>query len=222
MDKRLEEIRGRESRLIVGVETGNSLVTLGASLVEVSGRGDDTVIDIYTFKTQSLQKELTATLEALAASEDFDSEEIAGINFLMTHQINSLFQELFEDVQIDPGDVDILGIKCLELGGLRLPQDPSVLSEMTGCVVASSFRIGMENGQGPLLDVRESILQGMVGEMIEKLGIEPEAREAVAVALLANEAVYHESVDQSGKGSSGSITLGSENAGLYGDFFFPN
>ncbi|HSG27924.1 MAG TPA: hypothetical protein VLA34_05540, partial [Candidatus Krumholzibacterium sp.] len=67
----------------------------------------------------------------------------------------------------------------------------------------------------------EPILQGMVREMIEKLGIEPEAREAVAVALLANEAVYHESVDLSGKGRAGSITLGSENAGLYGDFFFP-
>ena len=37
MDKRLEAIRSRESRLIVGVETGVKLGTLGAALVEVSG-----------------------------------------------------------------------------------------------------------------------------------------------------------------------------------------
>ncbi len=221
MDKRLEDIRSSESRLIVGVETGNSIGSLGASLVDVSGRGDETVLDIYTFKSRSLPRELTVALGALGSSEDFDLEEIAGINFLLIHQIHSLFQELFEDVPIDPQDVDILGIKCMELGGMKLPLDPSVLSEMTGCVVASSFRIGLENGKGPILDVWEPILQGMVRQMIEKLGIDPEAREAVAVALLANEAVYHESVDLSGKGKSGSITLGSENAGLYGDFFFP-
>ncbi|HSG28310.1 MAG TPA: hypothetical protein VLA34_07500, partial [Candidatus Krumholzibacterium sp.] len=75
MDKRLEDIRGRESRLIVGVETGNSIGTLGASLVDVSGRGDETVLDIYTFKTRSLPRELTVALGALASTEDFDLEE---------------------------------------------------------------------------------------------------------------------------------------------------
>ncbi len=235
MNEFLKEIREKDNRLIVGIETGNALGDLGAAVVEVSGRGDETLLDVYSFKSLSLPRELVATLEALRRSEDFDSEELAGINFLLLHHINSLFLGLFDDIEIDPENVDLIGLKCLEIGGRLLPEDPSVLSEMTGHVVASRFRIGLENGDGPEIDVNEPILRKMVGDMIEKLGLEKDAGEAVAVALLANEAVYHGLAGsgtgckkkksagkrRTGKETGRSLPIGSEIAGLYGEFFFP-
>jgi hypothetical protein len=216
LDTRLEELRSRGNRLIVGIEAGNSTRSISAAIVEVSGRGDDTIIDIYSFKNIELPGELVAALDALDRVDDFDSEEIAGINFLLIHQINGLFQDLFDDIQLEPGDVDLLGIKCMEIAGKRLPEDPSVISEMTGCIVASRFTIGLENGKGPELVIVEPILRKMVGEIMERLEIDMEASESVAVALMANEAVYSDGVAV-GNTDSGDR----ERAGLYGEFYFP-
>jgi len=231
----LKEIREKDNRLIVGIETGNILGNLGAAVVEVSGKGDDTLLDVYSFKSLSLPRELVATLDAFRRSEDFDSEELAGINFLLIHHINALFLGLFDDIEIDPENVDLVGLKCMEIGGRIFPEDPSVISAMTGGVVASRFRLGLENGAGQATDVNEPILRKMVGDMIEKLGLEKDAGEAVAVALLANEAVYHGSTGpktggikrksagnrRAGKKTGRSVPVGSEIAGLYGEFFFP-
>ncbi len=216
MDTRLEELRSRSNRLIVGIEAGNNNRSISAAIVEVSGRGDDTLIDIYSFDNVELPGELVAALEALGRKDDFDSEEIAGINFLLIHQINGLFQTLFDDIQLEPEDVDVLGVKCVEIAGKRLPEDPSVISEMTGCIVASRFRIGLENGKGPELDIVEPILREMVGEIMERLEIDLEASEAVAVALMANESVYSDGVEAE-EADSGDR----ERAGLYGEFYYP-
>lgn len=235
MNELLKEIREKDNRLIVGIETGNVPGRIGAAVVDVSGRGDETLLDVYSFKSHSLPRELVATIEALGRSGDFDSEELAGINFLLLHHINTLFLDLFDDIEIDPENVDLIGLKCLEIGGRSFPENPSVLSEMTGLVVASHFRIGPESGDGPEIDVNEPILRKMVGEMIDRMGLEKDEGEAVAVALLANEAVWHGSTDpvtgaekkkSAGKGRTGKragkpLLIGGEIAGLYAEFFFP-
>ncbi len=222
LEKRLERIRNKANRLIVGIETGNTIGRLGAVIVEVSGKGDDTLLALHAFRSLEMPSELLATLKALEADNDFDSEEAAGINFLILHQISSLYRELFEGVDIDFKDVDVIGLKCIEMGGRTFPEDPSVLSEMTGSIVASRFMIGLENGEGIPVRVNEPILQGMVGEMVEKFELDAEAREAVAVALLANESIYHErSSFGTGVKCKGKRGSKSEKAGLFGEFYFP-
>jgi hypothetical protein len=106
---------------------------------------------------------------------------------------------------------------------------------MTNRVVASRFRIGVENGKGGFVAVEEALLQGIVGEMIDRFGLDEEVREAVAVALLANESIFHEnaSVCEGSAGAKGKgrkslkaikHTGASAAAGrscLCGEFFFP-
>lgn len=233
---KLKELRKKKKRLIVGIEAGNSHDSIGGVVVEISGKGDDTMVDVISSESHRLSKELLATFQLLEKNNDLDSEDIAGLNFLMIHHINSLFQMLIDGAQFEPEDIDLIGIKCLEIGGKSFPEDPSVMSEMTGCVVASRFKIGLDNGHGPDLEVKEPILQRMVEAMIEKLGLEKEAREAVAVALLANEAIYHKDLDVEANGGIGvenekskdakskggkGIKVGDEKVGLYGEFYFP-
>lgn len=236
MNRSLDKLAKKEPRLIVGIETGNTPGRLGAVVVGVSGSGDNTVLDIHGFKNYTLPAELVSTLHTLAGRDDFDPEEIAGINFLIYHHLTALYKDTLEEVGVPAEEVDLIGLKCIEIGGRIFPDDPSVFSEMTGCIVASRFSIGIENHAGDQLHVNESLLRRMMGSMMERFELDGEVREAAAVALLANEALFHENSEecigtQSGTSSAARPTVravkrtgaavGEEGACLYGEFFFP-
>jgi hypothetical protein len=236
LKRRLAVLKMKTKRIIVGIETGNTPGQWAAAMVEVSGNGDDTVLYLKNFYSYRLPAELVTTFSALDNREKFDLEELAGINFLVLHHLSKLYQEVIAGVDIDPDKVDLIGLKCLEINGMAFPNEPSALSEITGLIVASRFYIGVEDSAGNVLPVKESLLKGMVGDMIDKFGLESEVREAVAVALLANESLFHESSDIFGAKGRGSTEkkrpslkaikrtgakAGKENACLCGEFFFP-
>lgn len=228
MKTRLESVNEKEKRTVIGIETGNSPGRLGAAVVDVSGMGDDTELYLRGFIDYDLPSELVAPLSTLAEGGDFDSEETAGLNFLVLHHISNLFQDLLEETELSIDEIDLIGLKCLEVGNEVFPTDPAVLSEMTGLIVASRFSIGAEGNGGELLPLREFLLQGMVGFMVEKYGLESDVREAVAVALLANESLFHEhceTCDTEGKRptvKSAQSKGGDEEACLCAEFFFPH
>jgi 1,6-anhydro-N-acetylmuramate kinase len=223
LEKRLEILKNSKARVIVGIETGSVPGRLGAVIVEVSGSGADTVLDLHAFQSVDLPEGLVAALEAVEGEKEIDAREQADVNFLILHHINNLFFDLLEAAQVSPEEVDLIGLKGLEIGGMEFPDDPGALSEMTDCVVAACFRIGPEKGGGHWLPVKEAILKGMVESMVEQYDLDEEVREAVAVALLANESVYHEAIP-SGEAAGRSITVqrsADGPAALHGEFYFP-
>ncbi len=235
MKKRLAALRKKEKRLVVGIEMGSEPGALGAALVEVSGSGDDTVLSLRGFTSHSLDPDLVAAMVALGRSEKFGSEELAGINFLLLNHLSRLYEEVLESASVKPADVDFIGLSCLEVENIAFPGDPSVFSEMTDRVVATRFRLGMENGDGKFVAIEEALLQGSVGDMIDRFGLDEEVREAVAAALLANEALFHEDASicegngaAKGKGRRSlkaikrtGVRAEAGGSCLCGEFFFP-
>ncbi len=236
LEKQIKKLKEKDNRVIIGVETGNVPGRLGAAVVEVSGKGDSTVLDLHGFKSHPVPRELQATLDAFSLTGKFDSEEVAGMNFLILHHISSLVREVVDEVGFSSEDVSLIGLQCVEAGGGTFPSDPSVLSEMTNCIVVCRFSIGDEENSSECLPVKESLLRGLVGEMMDRFGLESEVREAVAVALLANESLFHESclTCETGTGegeaqkrpSLKSVRRKNAAAGpgaacLFGEFFFP-
>jgi hypothetical protein len=228
LENHLEILRDSGSRAIVGIETGSIEGRIGAVLVEVTGSGAETVLDLVSFRSMPLPADLQAALKALACDAGLEAEELAEINFLILHNINSIFHELIEESDVDPDEIDLIGLKRIEVCGREFPDDPGALCELTGCIVASCFSIGPEEGGGNRLPVKEAILKGMVDEMVEKYDIDLETREAVAVSLLANEAVYHDTSE--GQCLSGEQAAASRRirkgavtgeVALHGEFFFP-
>lgn len=233
MEERLELLKKSRERVIVGIETGSVSGRLGAVIVEVSGSGADTVLDLHSFQSVELPPGLVTALEAVDGEKEIDTQEQADVNFLILHNINTLFFDLLEAAEVDPGEVDLIGLKGMEIGEKEFPDDPGALSEMTGCIVAACFRIGPERGRGSWLPVKEAILKGMVEAMVEKYDLDEEVREAVAVALLANESVHHQALmakcsdgDDSGAEKVSRRTVmvqrGSDGEpALHGEFYFP-
>ena len=233
----LSKLAKKEPRLVVGIETGNTPGRLAAVVVGVSGSGDDTVLDIHGFKSYPLPTELVSTLQALERGDDFDPEEIAGINFLVHHHLSTLYEDVLEEVGVPASEVDLIGLKCIEIGGRSFPEDPSVFSEMTDHIVVSRFSIGIVNDEGNQLHVNESLLQRMIGSMMKRFDLDGEASEAAAVALLANEALFHENSEECASERKDAVasprpslravkrtnsSVGEEGACLYGEFFFPS
>ncbi len=235
MKKRLDALRKKEKRLIIGMETGSAPGKLGAVLVEVSGSGDETVLAVLGFESRGVNRDLQAALGALERKEKFSSDELAGINFLVLHDLTKLYDEVLAVADAAGEEIDIIGLKCLEIGPHAFPEDPAGLSEMTDRVVASRFRIGTDDPAGDFLAVREPLLKGIVSGMIERFAVGDEAREAVTVALLTNEAIFSDgtiigrapsAAAKKGAGkASAAKTLRSPVADgrscLCGEFFFP-
>ena len=227
MEERLELLKKNRARVIVGIETGSVPGRMGAVIVEVRGSGADTVLDLHSFQSVDLPEGLVAALEAVDGEKVIDAQEQADVNFLILHNINTLFFDLLEAAEVDPDEVDLIGLKGMEIGLSEFPDDPGALSELTGCVVAACFSIGPDRGQGSWLPVKEAILKGMVGPMVEKYDLDEEVREAVAVALLANESVHHEAItsrcsDDDSSRRTVMVQKGSEGEpALHGEFYFP-
>lgn len=227
MEERLELLKKSRARVIVGIETGSVPGRMGAVIVEVRGSGADTVLDLHSFQSVDLPEGLVAALEAVDGEKAIDAQEQADVNFLILHNINTLFFDLLEAAEVGPDEVDLIGLKGMEIGLSEFPDDPGALSELTGCIVAACFRIGPDRGQGSWLPVKEAILKGMVGPMVEKYDLDEEVREAVAVALLANESVHHEAIESRCSDDNTSrrtvmVQQGSDGKpALHGEFYFP-
>ncbi|HVO77224.1 MAG TPA: hypothetical protein VMT60_04495 [Candidatus Bathyarchaeia archaeon] len=235
MKKRLETIRKKEKRFIVGIETGNNPGKLGAALVEVSGNGDNTVLYLRGYTSRALNPDLQAAIRAIEEDEKFDSEELAGINFLVLRLLSKLYEDVLDSAGVPADDIDCIGLSCLEVGDLAFPGDPAVFSELTNHVVASRFRIGVDDGAGGFVAVEEALLQGIVSEMIDRFGLDEEVREAVTVALLANESLFNEGAEVCGgklsvkgtvsggprRAKRSSTEAASAKPRLCGEFFFP-
>ncbi len=220
LEKLLKKIKDKERRIVVGIEAGYSVGSLAAALVEVTGYGDETLIDVRHCLSSSMPAELVSTLNALDRSDDFDSEDTAGINFLVLHQISNLYQSLLDQADCEPEEIDLVGLKCLETGSRVFPEDPAVLSEMAGVPVATHFSIRSEEGGDDPVRVDEHILQGMVDGIAKRFDLDREDREAVCVAVFANEALCSDSVG-TGSSKEGAGGGNGDKAGLFGEFFFP-
>ena len=229
MIERLDRLRSRETRIVVGIELGGGTGRLGAAVVGVSGRGNETFLDLLGFRSLALPAELVTTLSSLDRHESFDSDELAGIDFLLYHHLFQLYEAVLDESGIEPDRVDLIGVKEFEAGESVFPKDPAVLSEMTGRIVACRFFIKTGGENGGAVPVAESLLERMVEGLIGRFDLDKETREAAAVALLANEALFHESSEACENGSDrrprlktvGRTGQNDGDACLNGEFYFP-
>lgn len=229
MQEQLGKLREKKTRIVVGIELGGGEGRLGAAVVGISGRGNETFLDMLGYRSIALPADLARALGSLDSREAFDSDELAGLDFLLYQQLSALYEDTLEESGIEPDRVDLIGIKEYEAGGGVFPKDPAVLSEMTGRIVACRFTIKTGGENGGLVPVAESLLERMVEGLIDRFDLDKETREAAAIALLANEALFHES-SETCNGAAGArprlTTVGrssqeNDDACLRGEFYFP-
>jgi len=230
----IDRIRGLDSRLIVGIETSNSSEHLTAIAAEVKSHGDSTIFNLLYYTKSSFPEDLQEMLRGVKEGKKLNSEETASVNFLVLHHLASLYRELLEEADLKSEDIHLVGLKCMEMGGELFPNSPTVFSGMIDHIVASHFTLDIDSRR-EYLPVEETVLKELVSEMIDRFELGDEAREAIGVALLANESLYYEKIDLSKRSStdskerSGGVNVskgmgaeeGNSKTILNGKFFFP-
>ena len=237
LKRRLNRLRRKKHRLIVGIAVDESASMLDAAIVSVSGSGDETVLMLKGFASRELPEELSAAIAALGSSDDFEYEDAAGINFLILHNMMKLYEQLLDSSGIASNKVDLISVEDFQVGDFSFPIDPMTLSEMTNRLVSSRFYIGSGDEKSEEMPVSRALLRSMLDHMIDRFGLDTEVRKAAAVALLGNEAIFNERasevVNETGAGErkrrralkTMKKAAGIEGEGtsyLYGEFHFPD
>ena len=219
--KDLKELYRAESLLIAGIEPGNISGKAGAVVAQLEGSGDSTVCDLIYYTNRPMPGELIRMLESAAEDKALSAEDLAGINFLFLHHLSSLYGQLFEGTDFSRDDIDLVGMKCMEISGKKYPLDPADFSEMIDNIVISHFSIGMGDSESAILPLEESIFRTLVAEMIQESDFEDEAFEAIGVALLANESFRNHDWKFEGKRGADS-GRGKEKVVFKGEFYLPS
>ncbi|MBD3179974.1 MAG: hypothetical protein GF417_10455 [Candidatus Latescibacteria bacterium] len=189
----LEGLFKKESVKIVGIEPGNISGKAGAIITRLEGNGADTVCDLEYYTSREMPGELVKMLKTVDSGEGLSVEDVAGVNFLFLHHLSSLYGQIFDEIDLLPEDIDLVGLKQMEVKGHEFPMDPADFSEMIDNIVISRFSIDMGDSVKTSLPVEESVFRTLVAEMIEEIEFEDEAREALGVALFANESFRNRS-----------------------------
>ena len=219
--KDLEEFNGTESLMIAGIEPGNISGKAGAVVARLEGSGDSTVCDLLYYTNRSMPDELIKMIKSAANDSSLSAEDLAGINFLFLHYLSSLYGQIFEEADFIRDDIDLVGLKCMEVGGMKYPLEPVDFSEMIDNMVISHFSISMGDSDISKLPLEESIFRTLVAEMIQESDFEDEAYDAIGVALLANESFRNHNWKSEGKRGV-DYGSGREKVVFNGELYFPS
>ncbi len=172
---KLMQILSKETRLVVGLMSGTSLDGIDAALVQISGSGLASVVELLEFVKVPYSPELRAKILELCQPETGTVEKISRRNFLLGELFAEAALQVIKKAGLTPEDIDLIGShgqtiyhqpQAQEEGGYSLTStlqigEPAVISERTGILTVADFRVRdmAAGGQGaPLVPYTEYIL----------------------------------------------------------------
>ncbi len=139
----------KEKKLIIGLMSGTSADGVDVALVEVSGSGLTTEIELVAFGTFPYADEVRSRIFDLFSVETARVDEICTMNFVIGQQFAKSVLTLLERVGIAPTKIDLIGSHgqtihhmpkapvpaTLQIG------EPAVIAHETGIPTVADFRV---------------------------------------------------------------------------------
>ena len=142
------------SHLVIGLMSGTSLDGVDAALVEITGSGEDTRIQLKHFVSVPFANDVQAELLRVASQTPVPAQVISHLNFLLATLYTEAITQLCEEADIELNQVDLIGshgqtifhqsepapfcgrmlASTLQIG------EGSLLAENTGITTISDFR----------------------------------------------------------------------------------
>ncbi|HWI51864.1 MAG TPA: anhydro-N-acetylmuramic acid kinase [Symbiobacteriaceae bacterium] len=170
--KRLEEIRAKPERLVIGLMSGTSVDGIDAALVRIQGGGAGVRLHLEHFLTVPFEPAVRQAIFGLFRPETAPVDVICRANFALGEVFARAALALLADAGVRPEAVDLVGSHGQTVwhepvgapwGGLTGPStlqigEPAVIAERTGILTVADFRVRdiAAGGQGaplvPYLD----------------------------------------------------------------------
>ncbi len=173
--QKLIELSKKEKKYVIGLMSGTSLDGTDAALVEITGNGVNTKLNLVGFIEHPFPQGLKQMILNNSMVETSRVDEISQLNFLISKIYVDGIKRLCEEVNFPLEKVDLIGShgqtihhlpNPAELFGFEIAStlqiaDPSVIAKLTGVVTVGNFRTGdiALGGQGaPLVPYFDFIL----------------------------------------------------------------
>lgn len=152
--QKIIELSKKEKRNVIGLMSGTSLDGVDAALVEITGSGTDTQINLIGFLEYPFPDGLKDFILNNSVKETSNVEDICRLNFLIPKIYTDAINELCKQVNVPITDIDLIGShgqtihhlpEAHDMFGYRVGStlqigDPSVLANLTGVVTVGDFR----------------------------------------------------------------------------------
>lgn len=159
----------KEKKLIIGLMSGTSADGVDVALVEISGSGLTTEIELIAFDTFPYSDEVRSRIFDLFNVETARVDEICTMNFVLGQQFAKSVLTLLERVGTTPTEIDLIGSHgqtihhmpkapvpaTLQIG------EPAVIAHETGIPTVADFRVAdvAAGGEGaPLVSYIDYLL----------------------------------------------------------------
>ena len=176
-------IAQKSTRLAIGLMSGTCTDGIDAALIQIEGYSTDTKVKLLEFITIPYDLPLRTRLLEIASGNNYGSEEICKINFLLGHLFANACLEVCKKAQIKPSEIDFIGshghtifhqpnpamyfnhsiTSTLQIG------EAAIISEVMDCPVIADFRVRdmAAGGLGaPLVPYTEYLLYSKKGKDI--------------------------------------------------------
>ncbi len=153
---RLDEVRRKNERFVIGLMSGTSVDAVDAALVKIKGNGTQTEISLEGFIEYPINEGIRNLILRNSINETSNVEELCKLNFILPRLYFKAIEELCENCKFELEKIDLIGMhgqtvyhspnqemieefnssSTLQLG------NPSVLAKLTGIITIGDFRSG--------------------------------------------------------------------------------
>ena len=171
------ELLKRDKKLVIGLMSGTSVDGIDAAIVEITGHGLKTEIDLIAFETFPFPSGVPQRILALCQPDTGRVDDICEMNFYIGHLFAAAVKHILQKSGMHARDIDLIGSHGQTIHHLpknantdcsvsRYPStlqigEPSVIAHETGIPTIADFRVAdmAAGGQGaPLVSYPDYLL----------------------------------------------------------------
>ncbi|HYH01548.1 MAG TPA: anhydro-N-acetylmuramic acid kinase, partial [Bacillota bacterium] len=173
----LEHLRQKETKLIIGLNSGTSYDGIDAALVEITGAGTSTRIKLKAFENFQLEPVARKKISELFNPQTGTVDRICVMNYYIGELFAEAALKLIAQAGLTPEQIDCIGSHGQTIYHIPEPVaeagrmiratlqigEPAVIAERTGILTVADFRVRdvAAGGQGaPLTSYADYILFG--------------------------------------------------------------
>ena len=170
------ELLKKNKKYVIGLMSGTSVDGIDAAVVEITGHGLETTVNLIAFETFPFPPDVPQRILALCQPDTSRVDDICEMNFYIGHLFAEAVKYILQKNGLSTSDIDLIGSHGQTIhhlppftepqGKIRIPStlqigEPAVIAHETGIPTIADFRVAdmAAGGQGaPLVSYPDYLL----------------------------------------------------------------
>jgi anhydro-N-acetylmuramic acid kinase len=170
------ELVKKEKKYVIGLMSGTSVDGIDAAIVEITGHGLETTVNLIAFETFPFPPDVPQRILALCQPDTSRVDDICEMNFYIGHLFAEAVKHILQKNGMFTRDIDLIGSHGQTIhhlprldepqGKIKIPStlqigEPAVIAHETGIPTIADFRVAdmAAGGQGaPLVSYPDYLL----------------------------------------------------------------